>query len=67
MNEINERLFVALEIPEAVKAVLSGLKVLFPGLKWVASANLHLTLRFIGQTPREQLEPVERYPLAGEC
>jgi 2'-5' RNA ligase len=56
----NDRLFAALDIPDAVKAALIGLKPSFPGLKWVPAANLHLTLRFIGQTPRERTEPVRR-------
>jgi 2'-5' RNA ligase len=55
-----DRLFVALEIPEEVKAGLSGLQSCFPGLKWTAAANLHLTLRFIGLVPRARLEPIQQ-------
>ena len=52
-----DRLFVALEIPQDIKATLSGLQSSFPGLKWTPASNLHLTLRFIGlvQPPHVEL------------
>jgi 2'-5' RNA ligase len=54
------RLFVAITLPEALKAKLAGLHADFPGLKWAVPANMHLTLRFIGQTPAERIEIVRR-------
>ena len=42
------RLFVALALPDHVRAALSRLRCGFPGARWVAEENFHLTLRFIG-------------------
>ena len=55
-----DRLFVALEIPEDVKAVLCRLASCFPGLKWTSPAAMHLTLRFIGQVPGAGAEQVQQ-------
>lgn len=56
------RLFVALELPEAARAaaaqVLQSLRPRGQGIKWVAPANLHLTLKFLGETPAAALEGV---------
>ena len=53
------RLFVALEISSAVRdnlaAVIRDLRPLAPQLKWVRTENLHVTLKFIGETPAENL------------
>jgi 2'-5' RNA ligase len=54
------RLFVAITLPEDVKARLSGLQTCFPGLKWAEPANMHLTLRFIGQVPQDRVEIVRQ-------
>ena len=47
------RLFVALPLPEAVRRELAEaagrLRRELPPARWVAAANLHLTLRFIGE------------------
>jgi len=46
------RLFVALDMPWAVReqlAALSGSGI--PGARWVPPGNFHLTLRFIGDIP----------------
>jgi len=42
------RLFVGLELPEAIRNALSALEIGLPGAHWVPEENLHLTLRFIG-------------------
>lgn len=47
------RLFVAIELPEAVKAELARLGGGVPGAKWVGPENLHLTLRFIGEVDED--------------
>jgi len=43
------RLFVAIDLPEAVKERLSMISCGLPGARWVKSEQLHLTLRFIGE------------------
>lgn len=42
------RLFTAIEIPADVREQLSRLRQPAPGAKWVDAADMHLTLRFIG-------------------
>jgi RNA 2',3'-cyclic 3'-phosphodiesterase len=44
------RLFVGIGFPPALKLQLSLLRSGVPGAKWVDPGNLHLTLRFIGET-----------------
>jgi 2'-5' RNA ligase len=54
------RLFTALDIPPAVHDDLMALRDAveaeggLDGVRWVPSANLHVTLRFIGEADREQ-------------
>ncbi len=43
------RLFVALEIPEQVRVMLTRLQSGVPGARWAAPEQMHLTLRFIGE------------------
>jgi 2'-5' RNA ligase len=59
-NIAASRLFVAILLPETLKSRLAGLNVDFPDLKWAAPETMHLTLRFIGQTPQELIEPVRQ-------
>jgi 2'-5' RNA ligase len=56
----SERLFAAITLSEDVKAGLAGMQTFFPGLKWTAPDNLHLTLCFIGQAPRECVDAVRQ-------
>ncbi len=49
------RLFVALELQEAVLARLEALKREMPGIRWPGRDAMHLTLRFIGDTPAERV------------
>lgn len=54
------RLFVALEMPPALRgklALLSGRGI--PGARWVPAENYHLTLRFIGETPGYRAEEID--------
>ena len=48
------RLFVAIEIPEAVKDVVqeafASWREEFPKARWVPRENLHVTLKFLGRT-----------------
>ncbi len=43
------RLFVALEIPDELRDRAAALQRGVDGARWVASENLHITLRFIGE------------------
>ncbi len=43
------RLFVAIEIPPALRSELARLQNGVPGARWVEPENFHLTLRFIGE------------------
>lgn len=43
------RLFVSIDLPQAVKRELARIYSDLPGARWVADAQIHLTLRFIGE------------------
>ena len=53
------RLFVALLPPPAVRAELAALAGPLSGVRWSPEANLHLTLRFIGEVSPEMLGDFE--------
>jgi len=53
------RLFVALELPEAVRDSLARMVGGVPGMRWVPPANYHLTLRFIGNVTPPEAEEVD--------
>lgn len=46
------RLFVAIDLPDAVKDQLDALRAPLPGARWVGRPQMHLTLVFIGETDR---------------
>jgi 2'-5' RNA ligase len=50
------RLFVALVPPAPVRAELAALAAPLPGVRWTPADNLHLTLRFIGETDEVRQE-----------
>lgn len=52
------RLFVAIDLPEAVKDQLTPLLSGVPGAKWVSRPQLHLTLKFIGEVETPQFNTV---------
>lgn len=53
------RLFVGIELPEEVRERLQGIGAGIPGARWVASANLHLTLRFLGEVENPVLSEID--------
>lgn len=53
------RLFIAIEIPNDVKAQLGALKSDIPGATWVKPAAMHLTLRFLG----DRIDPIRLPPI----
>jgi RNA 2',3'-cyclic 3'-phosphodiesterase len=67
------RLFVALEIPRAVRdnlaTLIKELRTAGPKARWVRPENIHVTLKFIGEVPPDKLENI-RAALSGvhsEC
>jgi 2'-5' RNA ligase len=48
------RLFVAVDLPDAIRARLVEARKDFPGLRWTPPENMHLTLRFLGETGRQE-------------
>ena len=54
-----ERLFLAVPLPESVKAELVCLAEPLRGVSWTRHAQLHLTLRFLGEVPADRIEQVE--------
>ena len=53
------RLFVALDLPRALRTRLSFLCGGLPGVRWVQPENYHVTLRFIGELPVWRAEEVD--------
>jgi 2'-5' RNA ligase len=53
------RLFVAVGVPEGLAQRLSILQSGQPGARWVAPESMHLSLRFIGEVPRDAAEDID--------
>lgn len=57
------RLFIAIDIPQNLKEKLSlicaKLKKCDLDAKWVNTANIHITLKFLGETAEEQLDEIK--------
>lgn len=53
------RLFVALDIPDSIRAKMStfvsGVRGFAPDVRWVSPESLHVTLKFIGEQPDDRL------------
>ncbi len=59
----NPRLFVAIELPEQVRAALAELQARLrrhglDGLRWVRPEGIHLTLKFLGETPKDRVPEI---------
>jgi RNA 2',3'-cyclic 3'-phosphodiesterase len=56
------RLFVALEIPSAMRenfiALIESLRAASSQTRWVGAENLHVTLKFIGEVPEAKLTAI---------
>jgi len=61
-SPIATRTFVCLELPEPIRAQAEQLQGRLAGvgdkIRWVNPSNLHLTLRFLGEISRSQVETV---------
>jgi len=53
------RLFVAIDLPETVRDRLGAMCAGVPGARWVDPANLHLTLRFIGEVDNPVADDID--------
>jgi RNA 2',3'-cyclic 3'-phosphodiesterase len=57
------RLFVALEIDESIRGkivrFLDGVREFAPDARWVRPESLHVTLKFIGEVPYEEVEGIK--------
>jgi 2'-5' RNA ligase len=57
------RLFVALDLDEAIRERIGGfvseLRTLAPNLRWVSTESLHITLKFIGEQPESKVSAIE--------
>src|SRR5580700_6632492 len=58
------RLFVALDIDDAIRSRISrfldGVQGFAPDARWLQPESLHVTLKFIGEKPEEELERIRR-------
>lgn len=61
------RLFVGIAIPRELKERLGHLHAGLPGARWVDPQNMHLTLRFIGETGHAQAEEIDAALAALRC
>lgn len=63
MSEEHARLFVAVAVPEEVRAAVADAVAALRGrggkLRWTDPGNWHLTLAFLGETPLERLGEIE--------
>ena len=54
------RAFISINFPPAVKLKLAGfvlnLRGKFSNVRWVYDGNLHLTLKFLGEIPKDDLD-----------
>ena len=53
------RLFVALELPDAVRRATAMLAAGLPDARWVAPESLHITLRFLGEVEEPVAEEID--------
>jgi 2'-5' RNA ligase len=50
---MTKRLFVAIDLPESTRHLLAALDPHVRGVRWTDSAQMHLTLSFLGEVPDE--------------
>lgn len=57
------RLFVAIQIPDDVRASIASLlqefSAIAPQVKWIRPENLHITLKFLGATDSSKLQAIK--------
>ena len=54
------RIFIAIKVPDSIKEEISKLQknLDIQNIRWVASQNIHLTLKFLGEIPEKQIEAI---------
>ncbi len=54
------RIFIAIKVPDSIKEKIFKLQknLDIRNIRWVASQNIHLTLKFLGEVPEKQIEAV---------
>ena len=52
------RLFVSLDLPDAVRQPVAEWQADLPGARWVPAERLHLTLRFLGETSDDAMDAI---------
>lgn len=52
------RLFIAIELPDAVKQILGRMRSDIPGARWVPAEQVHLTLAFLGEVADDTTKQV---------
>jgi len=61
------RCFIAVNLPEELKEAIereaAPLRASGADVNWVAARNLHITLKFLGYVPEEDLEKIEKISL----
>jgi 2'-5' RNA ligase len=55
-----DRLFIAVDIPDPAIQVFADLREEISGFRWTPIHQLHLTLQFLGDTPRSKIGPLEQ-------
>jgi RNA 2',3'-cyclic 3'-phosphodiesterase len=58
MHVATERLFIALTLPEPVRAAVADLAQPMAGLTWTRPEQLHVTLRFLGDVAEPNFERI---------
>jgi len=57
------RLFLAVDMPDSIRRsagdLVRQLNIPAQKVRWVKEENLHITLKFLGETPRERLDAVK--------
>jgi RNA 2',3'-cyclic 3'-phosphodiesterase len=57
------RLFIAIEIPQSIRSTFASLlkdfRAIAPQVKWVRAENLHVTLKFLGETEESKLSALQ--------
>ena len=55
-----QRFFVGITVPDYVRQALLRIVEPIRGFHWTDESNFHLTLKFLGEVPSEEIEPIIR-------